>query len=458
VVKELEPRLATLIKAAHVDSSAEAEQRVQATRLELLAADAWWSEFAQAMAQKYPISEGQSYPLERVQAVLGEKQAIVGWLDFKVKKDEYVSWAYVVRHQGPVTWVRLPGLAEAVSGSPFDLARACRNALQPAEDPDTAVAAFSKARIQPPFSVLDGIEDLIVIPTGAMATIPVEALIDEQGRRLVDWFTISYAPSATICTWLREEHRESKPTNDRQISSGKALLLGDPPFTPAQRDAMMGEGSTVAMATMVAVDDAVLRRAVVGDEGALAALPRLRNTRTEVRAIADLSGGATVLLGPEASEQAIVELAESGDLGRYRTIHVATHALVDQEWPERSCLVLSRVDLPEAYEAAKRGGTDLRRSADGAGDPAGVEAGCGPGDAECLRDGPGPGRSWRRVGGIRACLPSGGSAVAPCQSLEGGRPGDIVADDTVLRKSMAQEDVQGRSVAGGEGMVAGVRG
>ena len=355
MVKELEPRLATLIKAAHVDSSAEAEQRVQATRLELLAADAWWSEFAQAMAQKYPISEGQSYPLERVQAVLGEKQAIVGWLDFKVKKDEYVSWAYVVRHQGPVTWVRLPGLAEAVSGSPFDLARACRNALQPAEDPDTAVAAFSKARIQPPFSVLDGIEDLIVIPTGAMATIPVEALIDEQGRRLVDWFTISYAPSATICTWLREEHRESKPTNDRQISSGKALLLGDPPFTPAQRDAMMGEGSTVAMATMVAVDDAVLRRAVVGDEGALAALPRLRNTRTEVRAIADLSGGATVLLGPEASEQAIVELAESGDLGRYRTIHVATHALVDQEWPERSCLVLSRVDLPDAYEAAKRG-------------------------------------------------------------------------------------------------------
>jgi CHAT domain-containing protein len=355
VVKKLEPRLATLIRAAHADSSAEAEQLVQTTRIELLAADARWSEFAQAMAEKYPISEGQSYPLERVQAVLGEEQAIVGWLDFEIKKGEYVSWAYLVHKQGPVTWVPLQRPPRAVSASPFDQARACRNAFDPAEHADSFVNAFSAARIQPLLPAFDGVEDLIVIPTGAMATIPVEALTDELGRRLVDRFTISYAPSATIHTWLREERRESTPADDRQVSSGKTLLLADPPFTSSQRDAMMAEGQTIAMATTVGVDSATLRGAVVGDEGALAALPRLRSTRTEVRAIANLAGETTVLLGPEASEQAIVDLAESGDLGRYRTIHVATHALVDQERPERSCLVLSRVDLPDAYESAKRG-------------------------------------------------------------------------------------------------------
>jgi CHAT domain-containing protein len=359
-VKALEPRLATLINAAHADSSAEADERVQTTRLELLAADAQWSAFAQAMAQEYPITEGQSYPLERVQAMLGEKQAITGWLDFELNKDEYVSWAYVLRHQGPITWVQLPGSAAADTTSPFDRARACREALRSAQDADATVAAFSAARIQPLLPALAGIEDLIIVPTGAMATIPIEALMDDQGRRLGDRFTISYAPSATIYTWLMEARMKEAPPLDQQIASGRALLLGDPPFTPKQRDMMLYEVPAIATETAEteaadAVEVATLRGAVVGDDAALAELPRLRNSRREVQAIEDLSDGPTVLLGPAASEQALVKLAESGDLAGYRTIHLATHAVVDQERPERSCLILSRVDLPDAYEAAKRG-------------------------------------------------------------------------------------------------------
>jgi CHAT domain-containing protein len=63
----------------------------------------------------------------------------------------------------------------------------------------------------------------------------------------------------------------------------------------------------------------------------------------------------TLLVGPEASEQELQRLAQSGDLAACRTIHLATHALADPEQSERSCLILSQVDLPDAYAAAVRG-------------------------------------------------------------------------------------------------------
>ncbi|MBK6735576.1 MAG: CHAT domain-containing protein [bacterium] len=354
-VIELEPRLEALIRAAHIDSTPESMQREEATRLELLSAESHLSEFRQAMALRYPIAEGQSYPLPRVQAALGDKQAIVGWLDFEIRKGTFVSWVYVIRSRGPVAWVQLPGFAGTKSPSPFDQARACYDALDHAGNSDTIVAAFSAARVQPVLPALSGIEALVVVPTGAMATIPVEALVDELGRPLLDAFSISYAPSSTIYTWLHEESTGASSTDDRQAAVSRALLIGDPPYTPSQRAAMAAEGTDVVTVTASPVAAANLRSAVVGDEEALALLPRLRNSRTEVRSIAKLAGNTSVLLGPEASEQALVALADSGDLGAYRTIHIATHALVDQQRPERSCLVLSRVDLPDAYEAAKLG-------------------------------------------------------------------------------------------------------
>ncbi len=64
---------------------------------------------------------------------------------------------------------------------------------------------------------------------------------------------------------------------------------------------------------------------------------------------------AEVLLGPEASEQRLTSLAESGALRDFDAIHLATHALVDDERPERSALVLSRVNLPDPYEAVMKG-------------------------------------------------------------------------------------------------------
>jgi CHAT domain-containing protein len=99
----------------------------------------------------------------------------------------------------------------------------------------------------------------------------------------------------------------------------------------------------------------VLPSALAGNDKALGQLPRLRGTREEVSSIAGVFGEASQLLGPDASEQELVRMAESGKLGEFGTIHIATHALVDDERPERSALVLSQVGLPDPLKAAMAG-------------------------------------------------------------------------------------------------------
>jgi CHAT domain-containing protein len=57
-----------------------------------------------------------------------------------------------------------------------------------------------------------------------------------------------------------------------------------------------------------------------------------------------------LLLDAEASEQRLYELAQSGDLGRYRYLHLATHGQVDNTAPLRSHVILSRDALPDAAQ------------------------------------------------------------------------------------------------------------
>jgi CHAT domain-containing protein len=77
--------------------------------------------------------------------------------------------------------------------------------------------------------------------------------------------------------------------------------------------------------------------------------PRLPGTRFEVAALQRLFDpeSSQVLLDSEASEQRLDELAQSGQLRRYRYVHLATHGEVDNVLPLRSAVILSRDQLPD---------------------------------------------------------------------------------------------------------------
>jgi len=267
----------------------------------------------------------------------------------------FASWGYVIRHQRPVKWARVE--RSVSQGSPLRQSRAFRDALA---SPRSALLGVTQSRltlwserIAPLSSALDGVEHLVVIPSGAMLGVPVEALVDPEGGLVGERLAVSYIPSATIYAWLTERSREREKERRE-----KTLLVGDPPFTQAHLEQMEKEREAeapVLASTEPLPEATMLRDALAGNDAALASLPRLPGTQVEVKSIAKLSPERMLLLGLEASEQELVRLSESGELERFKILHIATHALVDDERPERSALVLSQVNLPDALEAAMAG-------------------------------------------------------------------------------------------------------
>jgi tetratricopeptide (TPR) repeat protein len=84
----------------------------------------------------------------------------------------------------------------------------------------------------------------------------------------------------------------------------------------------------------------------------------LPGTRYEAEALRRLIGDGVptkVLLDSEASEQALHDLAASGELGKYRYLHFATHGDVDEAGPLRSAIILSRDKLPDPRQQLQEG-------------------------------------------------------------------------------------------------------
>jgi len=172
-----------------------------------------------------------------------------------------------------------------------------------------------------------------------MSFAPIEALVDDAGEIVADRVVCSYTPSATIQTHLAETASARKPR--------RALLVADPPY----RDEHLVQSTR----REERASSFMSREARAVDRVTLASLPRLPGTRDEVKRIARFFPEHHALVGSNATEQALVELADSSELARFDVLHFATHALVDERIPERSALVLSQRDLPDALDAALSG-------------------------------------------------------------------------------------------------------
>ncbi|MBI4910611.1 MAG: CHAT domain-containing protein [Acidobacteria bacterium] len=169
--------------------------------------------------------------------------------------------------------------------------------------------------VQPAASRLEGKSTLIVVPDGALWELPLQALISEQNRYMIEDHTISYAQSVSA---LREM---SKPRNSR----GAGLLAIGNPALPANLPALPG--------TEVLVQK-------------LGALYGSANSRAYVRMQAD-------------------EQRWRMEAPRYRVLHLATHGVLDDASPMYSHLMLApgssgkEDGLLEAWEVME---TDLNAS------------------------------------------------------------------------------------------------
>ena len=336
-------------REATADTTGDSARLAEEARNRLLVVEAEWVAFQEELGRRYPLAQGGAYSLESIRGALQPATAIVGWLDVESREGKKASWGYVVRDRGPVEWREL----EATAGRDLSGASFRREIADPASSPIGVArdaADIWRARVRPLLDLLDGVERLVVVPSGEMLGVPLEALADSDGTPLGEIFAISYSPSSSIYVWLGE--REARR------GAGLALLVGDPPYAPDHLAEMEGPYDLEDSYAAIDAPDpeaSIFRSALSGNKDALASLPRLPGTREEIRGISEIVPGATILLGPDASEQSLTDLAGRGSLRDYSTIHLATHALVDDERPERSALVLAQTDLPEPLEAALAG-------------------------------------------------------------------------------------------------------
>jgi CHAT domain-containing protein/tetratricopeptide (TPR) repeat protein len=354
VVGGLENILSAYQSESDSSGAGDRERRIRDARLSLLKAESAWSVFQREMAEKYEFSEVQVFSLERIQNSLPDRTAIMGWLDIEERKGEFVSWIYVVRNTGPVIWAMSNAVEMPDSRSPHDRMWMFRSALTQPRTPIKAVEGQAsrvwEERFLPVEKALDEIDHLVIIPSGAMLGIPVEAVVDEAGSLLVDRFSISYTPSATIFSWLAENNAIS-PGGKTDLT----LCIGDPPFNEAHLKQMQSEEGGGDPGDAGEKDD-YDRSAGALARDAISSLPRLPGTRSEVEAIARIAPNSILLLGPEASEERLYRMStESDSLKRFAMIHIASHAIISDEAPERSFLVLSQCGLSDHPEYAARG-------------------------------------------------------------------------------------------------------
>lgn len=282
--------------------------------------------------------------LDRVQGHLAPDAAIIGWLELKrgAGREGYPMWAYAIRDHGPVRWHRIDGpggdmwhgSSDVLYGYKAELRAAAGWPLRLADTSEVARLgrAIYALRISPLEPDLNGVRRLLVVSPDIMRGIPLESLVDTSGRWLGDRFEIAYTPSALLGAM-----RTSSGARERAPHAWRALLVGDPAY------AATGGGASGAAPPGV----------IANATAAPGAWPPLSATRPEIETVAALLPGPTVLLGPNASEVKLRELAASGALGHYDLVHFATHAAIDERSPGRSALVLSESagpGLPSARE------------------------------------------------------------------------------------------------------------
>ncbi|HSS21673.1 MAG TPA: CHAT domain-containing tetratricopeptide repeat protein [Pyrinomonadaceae bacterium] len=218
--------------------------------------------------------------------------------------------AYVVRTDGEVRWSEL-GSAKEIDAQVAQM----RAALRDPERKDIQhLARELDARVMQPLRPLLGdATQLLVSPDGELNLVPFAALVDEQGRYLIQRYSFAYLTSGRDLLRLQVA-RESK--------SGP-LIIANPTF---------GEQSEL-QAIAVATNSKHLQRNTKGRSFTTARslndiyFAPLAATDSEARSIQALFPDARVLTGPNATETAVKLVTAP------RLLHLATHGFFLSETP-----------------------------------------------------------------------------------------------------------------------------
>lgn len=209
-------------------------------------------------------------------------------------------------------------------------------------------SAFGRL-VLPPDAVPPDADRLMIAPDGILHYVPFAVLasprtVSKEGaaeRLVLDDFELVSVPSAAVLAALRARRRTRAPASRSVAVFADPVFSADDPRLGAAPDRGPSAAGGQGHSTQEIVADRV-SRAIVADGLPDGPLPRLSATADEVAAILARvpPDQSLVHLGVEATKQAV----RTADLRPYRILHFATHAWIDERFPELSGLVLSTVD------------------------------------------------------------------------------------------------------------------
>jgi CHAT domain-containing protein len=248
----------------------------------------------------------------------------------------------------PADWRgRIAGLPKAwrrKDGSYQVAAKAPEPGARQVDDADELGAYLGERLLGPAAKHLAGAQRVIVSPDADLAFLPFEAL-RTGGRYLAESHEVHYTSAAGMYALSRSRAGEYAKLEGRAdlLAVGGALYETYIQLTPmlnVHHDLLHGLPRPLRPAGSSPPGPTTLPEAFRALKVAWANLP---GTAAEAGQIAALFGKGRVLTGADASEQRLLELDASGELGRYRHIFFATHGYLSPYDPQLSSLVLSQV-------------------------------------------------------------------------------------------------------------------
>jgi CHAT domain-containing protein/tetratricopeptide (TPR) repeat protein len=350
----------------------------QTQRARLKAIDARVAEIDKTMAKGFPeyaaLANPEPLSISDIQTLLHSDEILVLLLDtrdWKPTPQETFIWAVT---KTEARWVRSDlgskALAEHVAALRCGLDRAsweeegaarCSQLLKGAYSVDDASSGkplpFDLGRAHVLYQgvfgqIQDMIKDkhLLVMPSGALTSIPLQALVTEhfgtdipttldayaRAAWLAKLHAITILPSVGSLGALRQLAKASKATQSF-IGFGNPLLLGP---GGSDRRAWLRQACSEPSAGSSRVASRSIRAATTRFyRGGLADVDFIRRqyplpeTVDELCAVANSAGAqdGAVYLGQNATEKTIKALSASGALGNARVVHFATHGLLADE-------------------------------------------------------------------------------------------------------------------------------
>ena len=207
--------------------------------------------------------------------------------------------AYVVRRNAAPHGVDL-GPAAVIDQAIDALRLAVRDRTR--TDVGTHARAVHDLLMRPLRAAYGDVGQLLVSPDGALNLVPFEALVDEQGRYLIERFSISYLASG------RDLLRQQASRAHR----GPPVIIADPDYgEPPATAGPVRRNQPLAPAEHRSVTTAA-------DPAALYFAP-LANTAEEAKAIKRFFPDALLLTGRRATKAAVAQLEAP------RMLHIASH-------------------------------------------------------------------------------------------------------------------------------------